>query len=138
MKVLMVEPNKAAYEAEIGRSLKDMQETVGGSIEAVYPYDEAVAIVCNEEGKLNGLPLNRALRDDEGNIYDILAGTFFVCGLGEENFASLSPELMSQFKDKFHDPEIFKRINGKILAAKVTEQYIETHNRLKNRNDRER
>ena len=107
MKVLMVEPGKAAYEAEIGGSLDDMQKIVGGYIEVVYPYEELVAIVCNEEGKIEGLPLNRALRDENGQIYDIIAGTFFICGLSEDNFASLAPEHMEKFKRQFRAPEIF-------------------------------
>ncbi|MGI5848499.1 MAG: DUF3846 domain-containing protein [Christensenellales bacterium] len=44
------------------------------------------------------MPLNRALRDAAGNIYDIIAGIFFICGLSEDNFTSLSPEHMEKFK----------------------------------------
>ena len=138
MKVLMIEPEKTAYEAEIGNGLEDMQKAVGGYIEAVYPYDELVAVVCNEEGKNEGQPLNRALRDEHGKIYDIVAGKFFICGLGEDNFTSLSPELMEQFKEKFRDPEIFTRFSGQIYAKKVTEQYIDAQKRLKERNNNER
>ena len=86
MKVLMVEPGKVPYEKEIGDGLKALQDAVGGYIQAVYPYEDPVALVCNEEGKLEGLPLNRALRTEDGEIYDIIAGNFFICGLGEENF----------------------------------------------------
>lgn len=39
-----------------------MQEIVGGTIQVLYPFAEPVALVCNDEGKLLGLPLNRALR----------------------------------------------------------------------------
>ena len=52
MKVLMIEPGKAPYEAELDGSLKSMQEAVGGGIEGYYPYAEPVAIVCNDEGKI--------------------------------------------------------------------------------------
>ena len=76
------------------------------------------AEICNEEGKLEGLPLNRALRTEDGEIYDIIAGNFFICGLGEENFCSLSPELAEKFKEEFKHPEKFVRIAGKILAVK--------------------
>ena len=138
MKVLIVEPEKTAYEAEIGDSLKDMQNVVGGRIEAVYPYEEPVAIVCNDEGKLDGLPLNRALRNDTGNVYDIVAGTFFVCGLDEDSFASLSPEHMEKFMGEFRDPEVFMRVNGKILAIKVSEQDLDNSNRSSEHNDHER
>ena len=39
---------------------------------AIYPYEDPVALVCNEEGKREGLPLNRALRDEDGDIYSFL------------------------------------------------------------------
>ena len=76
MNVLMVEPGKAPYETQIGDDLQSMQAVVGGYIQAVYPYEEPVALICNEDGKLDGLPLNRALRDSDGDIYDIVAGNF--------------------------------------------------------------
>ena len=98
MNVLMVEPGKVPYEKDIGDGLKAMQDAVGGYIQAVYPYEDPVALVCNEEGKIEGLPLNRALKTEEGEIYDIISGNFFICGLGEENFCSLSPELAEKFK----------------------------------------
>lgn len=114
MNVLIVEPGKVPRESEIGSDLKSMQEVVGGYIEAVYPYDDPVALVCNEEGKLEGLPLNRRLED-----YDIIAGTFFICGLSKDNFASLSPELMATYKEKFAQPEQFMRIGGQIVAVSM-------------------
>ena len=63
MKVLAVEPGKVPYETEIEGGLESLQKAVGGSIEAVYPYEDPVAVICNEEGKLIGLPTNRALKD---------------------------------------------------------------------------
>ena len=76
MNVLMVEPGKAPYETQIGSDLQSMQALVGGYLEAVYPFEQPVALVCCESGKLDGLPLNRALRDVDGDIYDIVAGIF--------------------------------------------------------------
>ncbi len=72
--------------------------------------------ICNDEGKILGMPLNRALRDESGEIYDILAGTFFICGLSEDNFASLSPKLMEKYKEKFARPEIFMKMGDKIVS----------------------
>ena len=112
MNVLIVEAGKAPREAEIGSSLKDMQEIVDGYIEATYPYDDPVALVCNEEGKLIGLPLNRKIED-----YDIIAGTFFICGLNEDNFDSLPPDLMAKYKEKFAQPEQFMRLGKRIIAV---------------------
>ena len=63
---------------------------VGGYIQAVYPFDDPVALICNEEGKLLGLPMNRTLRDARGVPYDIVCGTFFLAGIAEDDFASLT------------------------------------------------
>lgn len=114
--VLVVEPGKNPYTKDISFSLESLQQQVGGYIQAVYPFEEPVALICNEEGKLEGLPLNRALKDDEGNIYDIVAGTFLIVGLGSEDFAPLTPELSVHFADFFKTPELFIKVNGKLAV----------------------
>ena len=78
--------------------------------------------VCRESGKLDGLTLNRALRDSDGDIYDIIAGTFFIAGLGESDFTDLPHELAEQFAERFRQPEMFMRVDGKIVAAPMDEQ----------------
>ena len=118
--VLVIEPGKKPYEKDIGSDLASLQNAVGGYIQAIYPYDEPVAIVCDEEGKLSGKELNRALRDDDGDIYDVIAGTFLLVGLGEEDFASLSPELCEQFKEKFAVPEVFLVMNGRMVCIPMS------------------
>ena len=83
---------------------------IGGDIEAYYPFEEQVCIVCNEEGKINGLPLNRAIRDeDTGDIADIIAGTFFICDCSGESFDSLSKEQQKRYLEKYRLPERFFR-----------------------------
>ena len=47
MNILMVEPGKAPYETQIGSDLQSMQALVGGHLEAVYPFEQPVALVCN-------------------------------------------------------------------------------------------
>ena len=59
--VVLVEPGKLARLAKITATLEGMQAVVGGNIEPFYPFEEQVCIVCNEDGKLIGLPLNRAV-----------------------------------------------------------------------------
>ena len=122
MNVLMVEPGKAPYKTQIGDDLQSMQAVVGGYIQAVYPYEEPVALIANESGKLDGLPLNRALRDADGDIYDIIAGTFFIAGLGESDFTDLPHELAEQFAEQFRQPELFLREGDKIVAAPMPEE----------------
>ncbi len=116
MNVLVVEPYKAPYEKEIDPGLESLQHEVDGDIEVVYPFDDPVGIVCNEEGKLEGLPLNRSLKDEDGEIYDILAGTFLVVGLGEEAFEGLSQRQLDKFKEHFKTPEQFISIGGEIFS----------------------
>ena len=111
--VLMVEPGKAPYQAAIGADLKSLQQVVGGYIESISPYDDPVAIICNEEGKLEQLPFNRGLRDESGNLYDYIAGNFMIVGLGEENFTSLPPEYIEKYSQLFAQPEILNITNGK-------------------------
>ena len=118
MKVVIVEPQKKARIEDIGRELEDLQDVVGGYIEAIYPFDDPVALVCNEEGKLNGGGLNRALYDDNGDVYDIICGTFFVCGLGLEDFDSLTDDLAKKYLKRFGKPEEFLRIAGRIAVIK--------------------
>ena len=124
MDVLLVKPGMYPQQVQIGCELEDLQAVVGGHIEAVYPFAEPVAIVCNEEGKLNGSELNRALRDDDGHIYDILAGDFLIVGLGEEDFSSLSPELMAQFEKQFHQPEMFVKMGRSIMALPLPDDKV--------------
>lgn len=114
MDVLIVEPEKSPRMASISGDLKSLQKVVGGCIEAIYPFDDPVALVCNDEGKLIGLPLNRHIKD-----YDIIAGTFFVCGLGQEDFCSLSPELAEKYRKIFKDPGMLMRIGSKIASFPI-------------------
>lgn len=122
IKALVVEPGKRPYVKEIDPGLKSLQQEVGGYIQAVYPFEEPVAIICDEEGKLKGSKLNRALRDGEGHIYDILAGTFLVLGLTEDDFGTLQDEHVKQFTEHFKTPETFMRINGKLVVLPVEEK----------------
>lgn len=117
MEVVMVEPGKEARLAEIGADLKSLQTAVGGYIEAAYFFDDPVALICNEEGKVYGMPYNRAVRDEAGRVQDIISGPFFVCGLGEESFCSLPKELQTKYLDMFKYPEKFLTIGGKMVIT---------------------
>ena len=104
--------------------LKRLRRCVGGNIEVVYePGGRDAAMICNDEGKLLGLPLNRALRDEEGEIYDVIAGSFFVCGAppDSENFTSLTDEQVDYWLRRFAKPEFFVRANGKVICVPVEE-----------------
>ena len=119
MKVIVVEPMKPPAVREMEDTLPQMQEVVGGPIQAVYPFDEAIALICHEEGKLLGLPLNRALYDAEtGTVYDVIAGTFFLCGAPpeEEHFGSLTEPQIAWLSRRFARPEQFWKIGRQLLV----------------------
>ena len=109
MKILVVGPGKHPYTQEIKGDLASMQAVVGGLIQAVYPFEEQVALICNEEGKLLGLPPNRVLRDDKGRIYDVICGTFFLCTCpaGSDSFEGLNAEQLERYTQHFYLIEFF-------------------------------
>ncbi len=112
MRILLVEPGKVPQPTEIGDSLEAMQAVVGGAIQAVYPFEEPVALICNDEGKYLGLPLNRVLRLDTGEIYDVIAGTFFLCAAPPDrvHFASLTEEQIARYSERFRAIELFPEV----------------------------
>lgn len=121
--VILCEPGKKARITVISDRLESLQMAVGGYIEVIYPFDDPVAIICNEEGKCNGMELNRALKDNTGRIYDILAGPFLVVGLTDDNFASLSKELREKYYLMLEYPEIFIRDkNGMRIIQIITDK----------------
>ena len=118
MQVVIVEPQKKPVVQDIGSDLESMQQIVGGLIEALYPFDEPVALICNEEGKLLGLPLNRALRDDDGEVYDIISGTFFLCAAppDSEHFESLTDQQVKTYLECFATPEMFLNVGDDLFV----------------------
>lgn len=122
MTVVACYPGKTAQVIEIDGSLESMQQFVGGYLQALYPFDDPVAIVCNEEGKLNRMELNRALYSESGEMIDIIAGPMFICSLGEEDFSSISGEMLEKYLEKFKHPETFIKIGNDILAMKIPER----------------
>lgn len=115
-------PGKTAEVITLPNTLKAKQNFVGGYIEAVYPFADPVAIICNEEGKINGLPANRALYDEEGKMFDIVSGPMLIVGLTEDDFGSLRGELREKYLNQFKHPEVFVRVGREVMAFKVPEQ----------------
>ena len=122
--VLLVEPGQYPKAIQIGTELDDFQEAVGGSIEVTYPFEEAVGIVLNEEGKILGLPLNRAMRTEDGEVYDIYAGAFLVVGLTEDDFGSLTPEQMKKYQEMFHQPEMFVKMGKGLMVLPIPKESV--------------
>lgn len=108
MNVLVVEPGFLPYEKEID-GLPDMNKIVGGPIGAIYPFKENVAVVYNANSADLKMEFNRSIPErNYGGVF----GTFFVCGLGEENFISLTLEQMRIYKERFKEAEILITMLG--------------------------
>ncbi len=113
--VVKCEPGKMAEVVTISSELESLQQNVGGYMQKYHPFDENVCIVCNEEGKFNGMEYNRTIYS-KGKIQDIIIGPFFICDCSTKRFKSLSKEQQEKYLKQFKYPEQFIRINGHIMA----------------------
>lgn len=120
LRVLLIKTMEQPCIINIPHTLEDMQQLVGGSIQAVYPWDDPVALICNDDGIAMGLSLNRMLKDENGHVYDIIHGTFFITGLSNDNFSSISDELAEKYKKLFQYPELYmKSEDGHVICFKL-------------------
>ena len=124
MDCLLIKPGEYPEAVKLETGLEALQNTVGGNIEVVYPFEDQVGLIVNEEGKINGLPLNRPLYDSEGELYDILAGNILVVGLTKDNFGSLTPTQMKHYEELFHQPQTFVKLGKGILAIPIMDDVL--------------
>ena len=136
MKVLMVEPRYAPYEKELN-SLMEMQAAVGGPIQEIYPFEERVGIVCNDEGLISGMEFNRSVPGGYQGVF----GPFFICGLRDEDFCSLTPEQIKTYKQMFHKAELLVAASKAGLVTLPVEPKVKSgqpHNKVPEKHDQER
>ena len=120
IRVLLVEPLEKPRLVTVEHTLENLQKLVNGYIQAAYPWDDLVAVVCDEDGIANGKIANRLLTDEDGTPYDVLKGTFFVCGIDTEDFCSISDELAEKYTERFRWPEMFFRTeDSRVLWVKM-------------------
>jgi len=124
MDVLLIEPGQFPKRIQIGTELENLQKAVKGDIEVAYPFEEEVGVIVNEEHKINGMELNRAIFTDDGVISDIYAGPFLVVGLTEDDFGSLSSEQMEKYEKMFHSPQTFVRMGGSYMVLLVPDDMV--------------
>lgn len=122
IKVVLLEPGKLARTAEIGTSLEDLQKIVDGLIEAYYPFEEQVCIVCNEESKINGMQPNRSVKNEDGVMVDFICGSAFICDCRGESFDSLSDEQLVRYTKMFRYPEHLAKLNGQLIGIPFNPQ----------------
>ena len=103
LRALLVKENELPVEVEIPNNLNSLQKQVGGYIEYFYmPEIEDAVIICNEEGKYNGMGPNREVGRD------IIFGRILIVGddanIGDN--ISLTDEQITKFKDMFNEKSI--------------------------------
>ena len=91
IRILVIKTNEEPHQLKIPHTLEDMQNVVGGLVEYVE-LEHNVDLICNDEGKLLNLELNRLV----GN--DIIAGTFFIAGQHNGNTISLSRKQIKKYR----------------------------------------
>lgn len=119
MNIIIVEPGKEPRQTTIEHTLKNLQEIVRGSIQAIYPWDDRlIGLVCNDDGIALGLEFNRYV---EERGYGPIWGTFFLCGLGTEDFQSLNDDDAKFLMERFASPERMARtLAGKLVIVRGT------------------
>jgi len=119
MRILIVEPGKKPRQATIEHTLENLQKIVGGSIQAIYPWDgdselDMIGLVCNDDGIALGLEFNRFVEERE---YGPIWGTFFLCGLGTEDFISLTDAQEAFLMERFRRPEFLVQARDGRIAV---------------------
>lgn len=119
--VIMCRAGEIAEVAKIEHSLEGLQKAVGGYIEEYFPFQkDPAAIICNENGKLDGLPLNRAVYDKEGNIMDVICGDFLIVGAPYDSteLTDISPKMKKKYLEEFRLPEKFYKAEKGLCGVK--------------------
>ena len=101
MKILLVEPMNVPRLIEIDHDLDTMQKLVGGTIACTYPWEDLVGLIHADDGIALGYPPNRMLRDENGEVYDIVPGTFFICGLTSNDSGASPTSWQRSFQSYF-------------------------------------
>ena len=119
LNIIYCETGKLSMVDTVEDKLEELQEKVDGLIE-IMELEQDVCLICNEEGKINGLPLNRAIRDENGEIVEVVAGNFIIVGQDKDtgNLKSLDENQLKKYMEIFKYPEEIMLINGQIFAEK--------------------
>lgn len=105
MKCIKVNAGERPQVVEIDDTLENLQNAVEGIIDEIY-IDDEVAIILNDEGKILNLPINRALKNERGEVVDVICGNFLIVGApaDSDSFASLSDEQIEKYMAEYAEP----------------------------------
>lgn len=123
IKVIEVKPNTPPKVIEFEDTLENLQNEVEGIIDMIY-IDDEVAIVLNDEGKIYNLPPNRPLKNERGEVVDVIVGNFLIVGAraDSDSFSSLTDEEIKKYMEEFAEPI---EAENEDLYKPLTEPYID-------------
>ena len=111
LRMLLVMPGLEPKEATVEDSVEALQRLVGGTFQIIYPWDDSACLICNDEGKLNGMPPNRMVRTGLMPVdgirrsflaaADIIHGPFLVSGFSGDDLDSLTDLQMEGYRKMF-------------------------------------
>lgn len=112
---IFIKPKCLPEKITIENKLSTYQKLVNGYIEC-FDLPNEITIICNLEGKINGLDLNRSIKDEEGKTIDIIAGNMVIVGIDYEEgeFISLAEKQIENITEQFFHPEIFFKFNDEL------------------------
>lgn len=125
IKVLVVAPRQPPCVKEIPSGLEGLTTAVGGTISAIYPFRDPVALICNDEGRNMGLELNRALYDGRGQVYDVIPGAFVIAGLADDSFTSLPEDMIEKYSQRFQTIEVYAQVGNRTVMFQVPQDTME-------------
>ena len=117
IRILVIEPNKEPYQLKIEHKLENLQQVVGGLIEFVE-LEHNIDLICNEEGKIYNLEMNRVITND------VICGTFFIAGQHQGETISLSKQQITKYK------QIFRLKNDKMVIELLKQRFENSYNLL--------
>ena len=131
VKTLLIEPMEVPCVVEIDSRGEEIDEYLEEpSVISYIDEDQDVVYYFCEGGKELYLPFNRAMRDDCGRVYDVIAGSFMICqqndeaedGESDDLFLDLPESLIAEYSRMFAQPEHPSSLPD-ALAPMYAEQY---------------
>lgn len=119
MRVIICKPGEKPEVKDIENELSVLQGIVDGYIEVLYPFPFDVCMICNDEGKLVGLPESVLLFDDNLDVYDVVAGPCIITSSNEgEDLTELEIRKVLAYWEVAYGGAIFAFLDGENPYAK--------------------
>lgn len=118
---IYVSPNQAPAVVQVESSELGFQSLLHGPVEEIFPYFEEVMLLCGAKAKIQKLPPNRVLYDDNDEYIDIVAGDFYLVGapFTAQNYVSLTKEQIEKYLAKYQVPDNFRLTSSGYQAIRT-------------------